>query len=202
MPQWDEMLGDPVRSFFAGLALAALALAAWLVFEPVDPRALVAVLLRFVHVLSAMVWVGLIFFVNFIQFKALEEADDESRGAIARRIVPRVAAAFRHASHLTVLSGALLLVATGYLLGALAVSSPSDLLLARTLMLALGALGGLIVWVLVNFVIWPGLKVVLGQTGDAAAKAQARSTVKHYARLNLVLMIPVTFAMIAAAHLF
>jgi len=196
------MLGDPVRSFFAGLALAALALAAWLVSEPVDPRALVAVLLRFVHVLSAMVWVGLIFFVNFIQFKALEEADDVSRGAIARGIVPRVAAAFRHASHLTVLSGALLLVATGYLLGALAVSSPSGLPLARTLMLALGALGGLIVWVLVNFVIWPGLKVVLGQTGDAAAKAQARSTVKHYARLNLVLMIPVTFAMIAAAHLF
>ena len=196
------MLGDPVRSFFAGLALAALALAAWLVFQPVDPRALVAVLLRFVHVLSAMVWVGLIFFVNFIQFKALEEADDGSRGAIARGIVPRVAVAFRHASHLTVLSGALLLVATGYLLGALALSSPSDLPLARTLMLALGALGGLIVWVLVNFVIWPGLKVVLGQTGDAAAKAQARSTVKRYARLNLVLMIPVTFAMIAAAHLF
>ena len=199
MPQWDEMLGDPVRSFFAGLALAALALAAWLVSEPVDPRALVAVLLRFVHVLSAMVWVGLIFFVNFIQFKALEEADDVSRGAIARGIVPRVAVAFRHASHLTVLSGALLLVATGYLLGGLALSPPSDLPLARTLMLALG---GLIMWVLVNFVIWPGLKVVLGQTGDAAAKAQARSTVKHYARLNLVLMIPVTFAMIAAAHLF
>jgi len=194
------MLSDPVRSFFAGLALAALALAAWLVFEPVDPRALIAVLLRLVHVLSAMVWVGLIFFVNFIQFKALEEADDVSRGAIAMGIVPRVAVAFRHMSHLTVLSGALLLVATGYLLGALALSSPSDLALARTLMLAFGALGGLIMWVFVNFVIWPGLKVVLGQSGGDAA--QARSTVKRYARLNLVLMIPVTFAMIAAAHLF
>jgi len=196
------MLGDPVRSFLAGLVLAAFALAAWLLFEPADPRALVSVLLRFVHVLSAMVWVGLIFFVNFIQFKALEEADDVSRGAIARGIVPRVAVAFRHASHLTVLSGALLLVATGYLLGGLALSSPSGLPLARALMLGFGALGGLIMWVLVNFVIWPGLKVVLGQTGDAAAKAQARSTVENYARLNLVLMIPVTFAMIAAAHLF
>jgi uncharacterized membrane protein len=182
--------------------LAAFALAAWLLFEPADPRALVSVLLRFVHVLSAMVWVGLIFFVNFIQFKALEEADDVSRGAIARGIVPRVAVAFRHASHLSVLSGALLLVATGYLLGGLALSSPSGLPLARALMLGFGALGGLIMWVLVNFVIWPGLKVVLGQTGDAAAKAQARSTVENYARLNLVLMIPVTFAMIAAAHLF
>lgn len=184
------MLNDPVRSLLAGLAIAALALAAWLVFQPVDPRALVSVLLRFIHVLSAMVWVGLIFFVNFIQFKALEEADDVSRGAIAKGIVPRVALAFRHASHLTVLSGALLLVTTGYLLG--------DLPLARTLMLAFGALGGLIMWVLVNLVIWPGLKVVLGQTGGDAS--QARATVKRYARLNLVLMILVTFAMIAAAH--
>ena len=110
VPRCDEMLSDPVRSFLAGLALAALALAAWLVFEPLDLRGLIAVLLRFVHVLSAMVWVGLIFFVNFIQFKALEEADEASRGAIARGIVPRVAGAFRHASHLTVLTGALLLV--------------------------------------------------------------------------------------------
>ncbi|MEX1061215.1 MAG: hypothetical protein WED13_09365, partial [Methyloceanibacter sp.] len=68
-------MSDPVRSFFAGLVIAALALSAWLVFEPVDLRGLTSVLLRFVHVLSAMVWVGLIFFVNFIQFKALEEAD-------------------------------------------------------------------------------------------------------------------------------
>ena len=200
MPRWDEMLSDPVRSLLAGLALAALALAAWLVFEPLDPLGLIAVLLRFVHVLSAMVWVGLTFFVNFIQFKALEEADEASRGAIAKGIVPRVAVAFRHASHLTVLTGALLLVAAGYLLGGLALSSANHLPLARTLMLAFGALGGLIMWVLVNFVIWPGLKVVLGQTGGDAA--QARATVKRYARLNLVLMIPVTFAMIAAAHLF
>ena len=197
------MLSDPVRSFLAGLALAALALAAWLVLEPLDPRGLIAVLLRFIHVLSAMVWVGLIFFVNFIQFNALEQADEVSRGAIAKGIVPRVAAAFRHASHLTVLTGALLLVATCYLLGGLGLSSANHLPLARTLMLAFGALGGIIMWVLVNFVIWPGLKVALGQSGgDAAAKAQARATVKRYARLNLVLMIPVTFAMIAAAHLF
>jgi uncharacterized membrane protein len=195
------MLSNPVRSFLAGLALAALALAAWLVIQPVDARGLTSVLLRFVHVLSAMVWVGLIFFVNFIQLKALEEADDVSRGAISRWIVPRVAMAFRHASHLTVLSGALLLVATGYVLGELPFSSTSTLPLARTAMLAFGALGGLIMWSIVNFVIWPSLKVALVQTASDAAKAQARSTVRRYARLNLVLAIPVIFAMIAAAHL-
>ncbi len=53
-----------------------------------------------------------------------------------------------------------------------------------------------------NFVIWPSLKVVLGQTvTDAQAQARARQTVKRYARLNLVLALPVTFIMVAAAHL-
>jgi hypothetical protein len=51
----------------------------------------------------------------------------------------------------------------------------------------------------VNVLIWPSLMIVLGQaTGDAET---ARQTVKRYARLNLVLAIPVTFLMVAAAHL-
>jgi Predicted integral membrane protein (DUF2269) len=111
-----DMLDSPAKAVIAGLVLAALALAVWLLTGPVDPRGLISVLLRFVHVLSAMVWVGLIFFVNFIQLRALQEADVSARSAIAKWIVPHVATMFRHASHLTVLSGALLLVATGYLL--------------------------------------------------------------------------------------
>ena len=72
----------------------------------------------------------------------------------------------------------------------------------RNLMLVAGALGGLAMWVFVNFVIWPSLKIALEPTaGDAAGKTRARQTVKRYARLNLVLALPVTFAMVAAAHL-
>ncbi len=180
--------------------LAGLALAGFMLFEPADPRGLISVLLRFVHVLSAMLWVGLIFFVNFVQLRALQEADEPSRKSIATWIVPRVATVFRHASHLTVLSGALLLVATGYLLGSWVFASAVYVPLARTLLLAAGALGGLLMWTFVNLAIWPNLKIVLGQaTGDAAA---ARQAVKLYARLNLVLALPVTLIMVAAAHLF
>ena len=106
---------------------------------------------------------------------------------------------FRHASHLTVLSGALLLVATGYLLGSWVFASAVYMPLPRILLLATGAFGGLLMWTFVNLAIWPNLKIVLGQaTGDAET---ARQTVKRYARLNLVLLIPVTFLMVAAAHL-
>ena len=167
-----------------------------------DPRGLISVLLRFLHVVAAMAWIGLLFFVNFVQLKALEEADEASRSVISKWIVPRVATGFRHASHLTVFSGALLLVSSGYLLGDWIFSSAVYMPPVRTVMLAAGVLGGLVMWAFVNFVIWPSLKIALGPTaGDADAKAQARQTVKLFARLNLVLALPVTFAMVAAAHL-
>ena len=114
----------------------------------------------------------------------------------------RVAAGFRHASHLTLLSGALLLISTGYLLGEWFFSSSIYIPPQRTAMLTVGALGGIVMWAFVNFVIWPSLKIAIGQTaGDGDAKALARQTVKSYARLNLVLAVPVTFAMVSAAHL-
>ena len=198
----NYLLETPFRSLLTGFGIAGLALTAWLVTSPVDPIGLTSVLLRFVHVVSAMAWIGLVFFVNFVQLKALEEADEASRGAISKWIVPRVAAGFRHASHLTVLSGGMLLVLTGYLLGEWVYSSAAYMPRPRVLMLAAGALGGIAMWVFVNFVIWPNLKIALALTAsDAAGKARARQTVKRYARLNLVLALPVTFAMVAAAHL-
>lgn len=101
------LLDHPVRCLVAGLAILGFALTAWVVTGPVDPRGLVSIVLRFIHVFAAMVWIGLVFFVSFIQLQVLEEADAASRSTISRWIVPRVAAAFRHESHLTVLSGAL-----------------------------------------------------------------------------------------------
>ena len=116
--------------------------------------------------------------------------------------MPRVATVLRHTSHLTVLSGVLLLVATGYLFSGWVFSSAVYMPEPRAFMLALGALGGVLMWGSLNFVIWPTLKVVLGHTAtDAQAQARARQTVKRYARLNLVLALPVTFIMVAAAHL-
>ena len=197
-----SVVDNPARAVIAGLVLASLALAVWLLTGPVDPRGLISVLLRCVHVLSAMVWVGLIFFVNFIQRRALQEADVPARSAIAKWIVPHVATMFRHASHLTVLSGALLLVATGYLLGSWIFASAVYMPPARILLLTTGVLGGLLMWTFVNLLIWPSLKIVLGQSqGNTETQTRARQIVKRYARLNLVLALPVTFAMVAAAHL-
>ena len=125
-----------------------------------------------------------------------------ARTAIANWIVPHVATMFRHASHLTVLSGALLLVATGYLFGSWLFASAVYMPPARTL-------------TLLRRCIWRSYDVDVREfadlaksqdrtrqsQGDPETQTRARQTVKRYARLNLVLALPVTFAMVAAAHL-
>jgi uncharacterized membrane protein len=154
-------------------------------------------------VFAGIVWVGMVWFVNFIQLSALQEADDAGRATLLKLVVPRVAHTFRHASHMNVLTGAMLLVASGYLLDRLLFTSEVYIPSSRALSLWGGVLGGLLMWMFVHFIIWPNLKVVLGHTpGDADAKARAREQVRTYARWNLILSVPVTFVMVAAAHLY
>lgn len=191
------------RALAAGAVLTLVVLVAWLAFAGADALGFVSFLLRLLHVLGAMVWVGLIWFVNFVQLAALQQADDPGRRTLMTAVVPRVAHAFRHGSHLTLLSGVLLLVTTGYLFDWLVFSTPVYVPPARAALLWCGVIGGLAMWAFVHFVIWPNLRIVLGEApGDAAAKETARRQVRTFARLNLVLALPVTFAMVAAAHLY
>jgi uncharacterized membrane protein len=168
-----------------------------------DAVGLFSFLIRLLHVLSAMVWIGLVFFVNFVQLVALQSADEQGREVLHKAIVPNVAWWFRHASTLTVASGAVLLVTSGYLLPSLIYGTGVYVPPSRAWLLGSGVLGALAMWMFVHMYIWPNMQVVLGlRPGDADAKARARSRVILFARLNLVLTVPVTLAMVAAAHLY
>ncbi len=199
----DTITMSAGRALAAGGVLTLVILIAWLALAGADAHGFASFLLRWLHILGAMLWIGMIWFVNFIQLAAVQQADDPGRRTLMSLIVPRVAQSFRHASNLTVLSGVLLLVTTGYLLDGLIFSTPVWLPTARTTMLWAGVVGGFVMWGFVHHVIWPNLQIVLGErAGDAAAKELARQKVKTYARLNLVLAVPVTFVMVAAPHLY
>ncbi len=190
------------RALAAGAVLTLVILIAWLALAGADPIGFISFLLRWLHVLAAMLWVGLIWFVNFIQLAALQQADEPGRRTLLSAVVPRVTHSFRHASHLTVLTGVLLLVTSGYLLDQLVFSTPVYIPPLRNALIWAGTAGGLAMWAFVHFIIWPNLKVVLGETpAEPAAREQARAQVRTYARLNLVLAVPVTFVMVAAPHL-
>ena len=109
------MLSSPLNALLVGLVIIAVILGLWTATGGVDLIGLISVLLRMTHVVAAMIWVGMIWFVNFIQLAAIQQADDQARGPLMRLIVPRVAATFLHGSTVAVVSGALLLISTGYL---------------------------------------------------------------------------------------
>lgn len=198
-----DILASPGRSLLAGLALSVAIVVGWVVSAGVDIASLLGFLVRWTHIFSVIIWLGMIWFVNFIQLVALAEADQPARAAILKHIVPRVATTFRHTSHLAVASGAILLVTSGYLFGSLSYGSPVEVATTRNVVLWGGVLGAMVMYMLVHMMIWPGLRLVLGiDSGSAEQIADARARVATYARWNLILAVPVTVAMVAAAHLY
>lgn len=198
-----KILDSPLASLVAGSCVAAAMLLVWIATAGADGFSLTSFLLRFLHVLAAMVWVGLIVFVNFVQLVAVQKGDQATRDILHGSIVPDVAWWLRHASTATVVTGALLLMLMGYLLPGLVYGTGVYVPPSRAALLWLGVLGALAMWMFMHMYIWPSMQVVLGlRPGDADAKASARGRVKTFARLNLVLVVPVTLAMVAAAHLY
>jgi len=199
----QPIIYNPRAALGASLGLAAAMLLVWLAAADADGLALLAFLVRLAHVLAAMIWIGLVFFVNFVQLVVLRGADEPSRSFLHKTVVPNVAWWFRHASTVAVASGALLLILAGYLLPSVVYGTAVYVPPARALLLWGGVIGGLAMWMFVHMFIWPSMQVVLGmRPGDDDAKARARARVVLFARLNLVLSLPVVFAMVAAAHLY
>ena len=199
----QSIIASPRASLWTGVGIAVAVLVLWVLTAGADGFGFFSFLVRLLHVLAAMVWIGLVFFVNFVQLVALQSADEQGRDFLHRAIVPNVAWWFRHASTLTVASGAILLVTTGYLLPVLVYGAGVYVPPSRAWLIGSGVLGALAMWMFVHMYIWPNMQVVLGlRPGDADAKAKARARVVMFARLNLVIALPVTIGMAAAAHLY
>ncbi len=196
-------LASPGSALLTGLVLCAVILVLWVLTSGVDQLGLISFLIRWLHVLGAMIWVGLIWFVNFVQISAVQQADDSGRAALMKLVVPRVGAAMRHVAGLTALTGFALLIATGYLFDRWVFNSAVYVAPAKLALLWGGALAGIAMWAIVTFVIGPNLSLLLADPpAPQAARVQAAQRVATFARINLVLALPVTLVMIAAAHLY
>ena len=197
-----SVLSRPWGAFLAGALLAALVLGFWLMGARVDTLGLTAFLARFTHIFAAMLWVGMIWFVNFIQLAALDDAEDAGRAALMRHVVPQVATVYRHASNIVLASGVVLLLTNGYVLDRWVFPSAVYIPTFRGGLILGGVAAGIAMWASVQFLIWPSLRIVLDPGAELPAKALARQRIRVAARVNLLLAVPVTFVMVAAAHLY
>tara|TARA_B100001115_G_scaffold180755_1_gene173662 strand:- start:754 stop:1281 length:528 start_codon:yes stop_codon:yes gene_type:complete len=158
-------------------------------------------LCRFIHVTVAIMWIGLLWYFNFIQIPNMEKIPDEQKPAIGKVIAPAALFYFRWAAALTILSGLVLASLNGYLQDAITLSISSSIPKHTTI--GIGMWLGLIMAFNVWFIIWPNQKKALGIINcEPEIKIKSARTAMLVSRINTVLSLPMIFTMIAAQNLY
>ena len=149
---------------------------------------------RWLHVLSGVMWIGLLWYFNFVQTPSMPKIPDEQKPAVSKVIAPTALFWFRWSAMATIILGLLLAMMNGYLGQALMLQKPFT-------SIGIGAYLGTIMWANVWFVIWPNQKKALGiVTVEAAEKAAAAKRAGMASRINTMLSIPMLFFMVAQSH--
>ena len=142
---------------------------------------------RWLHVLSGVMWIGILYYFNFVQIPNMPNIPDDQKPAITKVIAPEALFWFRWAAMSTIVTGLILAWLNGYLVDAITI----------------GMWLGTIMWFNVWFIIWPNQKIALGMVeADAAGKAAAGRTAMLFSRTNTLLSIPMLYCMVAAQNIF
>ncbi len=148
-------------------------------------------LFRWLHVLSGIMWIGLLWYFNFVQIPNMPNIPDDQKPAISKVIAPSALFWFRWGAMATIITGLILAMLDGYLIDALTISGNGTII-------GIGMWLGAIMWFNVWFVIWPNQKKALGIVeADADTKAKAARTAMLFSRTNTLLSIPMLFCMVA-----
>ena len=158
-------------------------------------------LCRFIHVTVAIMWIGLLWYFNFIQIPNMSKIPDELKPAIGKVIAPAALFYFRWAALFTIISGLFLALLNGYFYDALTLSISSGI--PKHTAIGIGMWLGIIMAFNVWFIIWPNQKKALGIIDcEPDVKIKSAKTAMVVSRLNTILSLPMIFTMIAAQNLF
>jgi uncharacterized membrane protein len=136
-------------------------------------------------------WIGLLWYFNFVQIPSMPKIPDEQKPAIGKVIAPTALFWFRWSALATVVTGLLLATMSQYLTMALGLQRPFTAI-------GIGMWLALVMAFNVWFIIWPNQKKALGiVTVEAAEKAQAARLAMLTSRFNTMLSIPMLYCMVA-----
>lgn len=150
---------------------------------------------RWLHVLSGVMWIGLLWYFNFVQAPNMPSIPDEQKPAISKVIAPAALWWFRWGAMATLVTGLILAMLNGYLAGALSLGILDG---GASTPIGIGMWLGIIMWFNVWFVIWPNQQKALGiVSAEADVKAASAKTAGQFSRVNTLLSIPMLFCMVA-----
>ncbi len=192
-----KFLEDPMQTMGAGFALAVILIAVYLGVTGLGAGEAdwFGVIMRWIHFLAGITWIGLLYFFNLINAAFLKSLDGPTKNAVIPKLMPAALNWFRHGATVTVLAGIILyfyLYSKGGT-GAIA--------------LGIGGLLGLIMMANVHAIIWPNQKKIIAAVTAAAQGTPAPAEMAQWgrtallaSRVNFLLSIPMLFFMGAGSH--
>jgi len=158
-------------------------------------------LFRYLHVVSGIMWIGLLWYFNFVQIPSMPSIPDEQKPAIGKIIAPKALFWFRWAALVTIISGLIVAYLNGYLHQAMTLDLSNGF--GKNTAIGIGMWLGIIMAYNVWFIIWPNQKKALGIVEcSPEEKAKSAKTAMLISRTNTLLSLPMLMTMVAAQNLY
>jgi len=158
-------------------------------------------LFRYLHVLAGVMWIGLLWYLNFVQIPSMPKIPDDQKPAIGKVIAPAVLFWFRWAALATIVTGLIVAYLQGYVHQAMILGIGSGD--PKSTAIGIGMWLGIIMAYNVWFVIWPNQKKALGIVDcSPEEKTKSAKTAMLFSRTNTLLSFPMLLSMVAAQNLY
>jgi len=199
-------LGNLRNVVIAGFVLAAIVFVIYFETQGYDAASFWPFFIRWCHVLCGVMWIGLLWYFNFVSTPTTPKIPEELRPALGRFITPAALFWFRWGAMGTIFFGLILAYMNGYLLQAYTLDAIEGFVSPKAIIIGIGMWLGTIMWFNVWFLIWPNQQKALNIDGKypdlaAPAKAAAGKTAGQFSRINTLLSIPMLFCMVAAQNI-
>ena len=156
---------------------------------------------RYLHVLNGIMWIGLLWYLNFVQIPSMPKIPDEQKPAIGKVIAPAVLFWFRWAALGTIITGLIVAILNGYVHEAMTLGIGTGG--GKNTAIGIGMWLGIIMAYNVWFIIWPNQKKALGIVeSDPEQKAKSAKIAMLTSRVNTLLSFPMLLSMVMAQNLY
>ena len=158
-------------------------------------------LFRYLHVLVGIMWIGLLWYLNFVQIPSMPTIPDDQKPAITKVIAPKVLFWFRWAAFATIITGLIVATLNGYVHQAMTLGIGTGG--GKNTAIGIGMWLGIIMAYNVWFIIWPNQKKALGMIEvSPEEKAKSAKTAMLTSRVNTLLSLPMLLTMVMAQNLY
>ena len=182
------------RTLIAGLVIVLVMIGIAGTYNSFGERGYWTFFMRWLHIASGVMWIGLLYYFNFVQTPSMPKIPDEQKPAVSKVIAPAALFWFRWGAMSTIVTGLLLAMMSGYLIQAISLQKPFAAI-------GVGMWLGTIMWFNVWFIIWPNQKKALGiVTVTPEEKAAAAKLAGMTSRINTMLSLPMLYCMVAQQH--